>query len=264
MKLGLMSAIPEEISVILNDMALIKAITLGGRCYYQGVLHGIDTVIVFSNMGKVAAAITATTLITTFKVDAICFTGVAGAVDMGLNIGDVVIAEQLYQHDLDARPLASRYEIPGTGKSFLPADLTLTGHVVKAVNTFFDKILVTAVSPASIHAYALNDAKAVLGIVASGDQFMTDSAHLKRLKQEVPGLCAVEMEGAAVAQVCTDYKLPFAVLRIISDSANHTAAIDFQSFIQDVAGQYARAIIATTWQQLAKDARGMNITSRHV
>ncbi len=72
-----MSAIPEEISVILNDMALIKAITLGGRCYYQGVLHGIDTVIVFSNMWKVAAAITATTLITTFKVDAICFTGVA-------------------------------------------------------------------------------------------------------------------------------------------------------------------------------------------
>ena len=113
MTIGIMSAMREEIASLVMDLGTAdEALHTGMRTYHRGCLWGIPVVLVFSRWGKVAAASTVTHLIAQFGVDEIIFTGVAGAVDPALNVGDVVIAGQLFQHDMDARPLYSRHELP--------------------------------------------------------------------------------------------------------------------------------------------------------
>ena len=115
-----MGAIPQEVDLIRSDMNITEEVTLGGRTFYVGELHGCDVVLVFSRIGKVAASSVTTTLINLFKIDFLLFTGVAGAVHPDLNIGDIVIGEVLYQHDMDGRPLFPKFHIPLTEKdSFL-------------------------------------------------------------------------------------------------------------------------------------------------
>ena len=106
---------PEEMNKIISAISNKEIIERGSRIYYKGILSGQEVVAVFSRWGKVAAATTATHLILEFKVDRIVFTGVAGGISPDLNIGDIVIGQHLYQHDMDARPLMRRFEIPLTG-----------------------------------------------------------------------------------------------------------------------------------------------------
>ena len=112
MLLGLMGAMPEEMDKIIDALTDKKVVERGSRLYYRGKLYGQEVVAVFSRWGKVAAATTATNLIVEFGVDRIVFTGVAGAISDDLNIGDVVIAQRLFQPVMDARPLMRRFEIP--------------------------------------------------------------------------------------------------------------------------------------------------------
>ena len=244
---------PEEITAIHEDFSQGKESLLGNRRYYQGYLHGIETVMVYAKIGKVAAAMTAATLINRFNVDAIVFTGVAGAADMSLNIGDVVIADKLYQYDLDASPLFPKYEIPLMGKSLICASSTLNALLQESVSTFFNATLQNVVTAEAVQEYGLLKPKVVHGMIASGDQFISDDTYMQKLKDDTPGLCAIEMEGAAVAQVCDEFDVPFAVIRTISDKADDSAAINFQSFIKEVAGNYSQGIIAQAWWSLAKN-----------
>src|SRR6188768_1427880 len=111
-RIGILGAMPEEISGIVSLLKEKTEVLKGMRTYYSGTINHVEVVVVFSRWGKVASATTATHLIVEFGITQLFFTGVAGAIHPNLNIGDIVIADSLVQHDLDARPIMSRFEIP--------------------------------------------------------------------------------------------------------------------------------------------------------
>ena len=112
MKIGIISAMREEMQELLNELQNVSITHKGKRDYFEGILFGKEVVLVFSRWGKVASAVTTTQLINDFKLDEIIFTGVAGALNTELNIGDIVIGKTLFQHDMDASPLYPKFEIP--------------------------------------------------------------------------------------------------------------------------------------------------------
>lgn len=116
MKIGIMGAMTQEVSLIAESLVNKNLVDLGNRSYHTGQIDEHDIFLVFSRWGKVAATSTATTLITKFEMDLLIFTGVAGAIDAELNVGDIVIANQLLQHDMDARPFFSKIPNPSHNK----------------------------------------------------------------------------------------------------------------------------------------------------
>jgi adenosylhomocysteine nucleosidase len=164
-------------------------------------------------------------LIERFKVDRIVFTGVAGGLAKGVERGDVVIADAFMQHDLDASPIFPKYEVPLYGCDRFPTDAALTRDLAAAVRR------------------ALPGTRVHRGLVASGDRFVSTTAESLALQAALPGALAVEMEGAAIAQVCHDFGVPFAAVRTISDRADDEAHGDFVSFIREVASRHSAAIV---------------------
>ena len=151
MPIGLMSAMQEENSKLIAELGEDHhVIDKGMRRYHVGSLWEIPVVVVFSRWGKVAAATTATCLITEFNVGEIIFTGVAGGADPEVRVGDVVVATGLCQHDMDARPLFPRHEIPLIGRSTFQSDISRRVHAVEATKRFFLNDLVSH-SELSIH-----------------------------------------------------------------------------------------------------------------
>ncbi|WP_229506207.1 5'-methylthioadenosine/adenosylhomocysteine nucleosidase [Massilia sp. BJB1822] len=229
MRLGIISALAEEQHGLIEAMESPYKLIHGMREYTAGKLWEIDSVCVLSRIGKVAAAMTAAILVEKFQVTHIVFTGVAGSADSGVRVGDVVVAESLIQHDMDASPLFPRFEVPLTGISHLMSDRELSRRLHAATRQYLE----TEKLPSRIHR----------GLIGSGDQFMENPAKLAELKKQLPDLLAVEMEGAAVAQVCFELGIPFAVIRTISDDANEYAATDFMHFVKTVASRYAYGIL---------------------
>ena len=243
-RLGIISALQQEQAVLVEAMEGAATLVHGSRDYTTGTLFGIDAVCVLSRIGKVAAAVTVTLLVEKFEVTHILFTGVAGAGDFAVKVGDIVVADTLVQHDMDASPLFPPCEVPLTGMRAFPADAALSATLVLAAEQFRAYELASAIDAGEIKLFGLQDVKLHRGLVASGDQFVNSKARVARLASDHPGLLAVEMEGAAVAQVCFELGVPFAVLRTISDNANETAATDFLHFVQAVAARYAFYIVA--------------------
>ncbi len=243
MRLGIISALQEEQQGLVEAMQGPSTLIHGMRDYALGHIAGIDAVCVLSRIGKVAAATTATMLVEKFGVTHIVFTGVAGAGDVGVKVGDIVVGESLVQYDMDARPLFPRFEIPLTGLSHFPSDLHLSERLANAAELFLDQDFNTAIDAGERMAFRLQQPRMHRGLIASGDQFIGSREHLGQLNAALPGLLAVEMEGAAVAQVCFELGVPFAVIRSISDNANENAATDFMRFVKSVAARYAFHII---------------------
>jgi adenosylhomocysteine nucleosidase len=233
MTLAILSALADEQRGLIEQLYLPRQTLHAGRAFWQGQLHGHSVVLALSRIGKVAAATTATALIEKFGASHIVFTGVAGGVGQGVQVGDLVVARQLIQHDLDVSPLFPRYEVPFYGQSCFTADPELTAMLLKACRE--------AVA-------ALQLARTVHhGLLASGDQFVNSVQITRQMCSDLAlaghDALAVEMEGAAVAQVCHDYGVPFAAVRTISDRADDSAHVDFNAFSRDVAGRYAGAIV---------------------
>lgn len=215
----------EELDAVLALMPDEHKVPLAGREFFDGHLHGREVVAVLSRIGKVAAATTAALLIERFKVDRIVFTGVAGGLAPGVQRGDVVIADAFMQHDLDASPIFPRYEVPLYGTDRFTTDASLTRELETAVRR------------------ALPGVRVHRGLVASGDRFVSTSAESANLQAALPEALAVEMEGAAIAQVCHDFGTPFAAVRTISDRADDAAHGDFVSFVREVASRHSAAIV---------------------
>jgi len=240
MLLGIMGAMPEEMDKIIAAINNKEIVERGSRIYYRGELYGQDVVAVFSRWGKVAAATTATNMILDFNVDRIIFTGVAGAVSPELNVGDIVIGQRLYQHDMDARPLMRRFEIPLTGKTSYETPQQNVDTMAQAVHNFlkndkeFRKLL------ANQH---ISSPKMLTGDIASGDLFISSTAMKHALIKNLPSVVCAEMEGAAVAQVCDDYGIPLIVVRVISDTADEEAHITAIGFVNQHAGDYSLSIL---------------------
>jgi len=170
------------------------------------------------------------------------FTGVAGGLAAGIRVGDVVVARELLQHDMDASPLFPRYEVPLTGRSRFAAD-TLLGDQVAAAALRCLGELEHAVEPQHLAEFGISAPRMHQGLVISGDRFVATAAESAALRHALPDALAVEMEGAAVAQVCADFGLPYAVLRVISDRADDTAHHDFLRFTREVASVLTRLIV---------------------
>ena len=237
MKLGIMGAMPEEVSGIVGGIAGAQTHRLGGRDYVSGLWHGVEVVVVFSRWGKVAAAATATMLLAEFGVDGIVFIGVAGAVDPALGLGDVVIASELLQYDVDASaiPVFERFEIPLLGRARFSAHAPWVEAAQATSAAFIGDELTSSIAPEVRAEFLRATPRVVTGLIASGDRFVSDPVFLDSLRQALPDLCCVEMEGGAVAQVCYEFDKPVIVLRVISDRADHDAPVDFQRFVAGVA-----------------------------
>jgi adenosylhomocysteine nucleosidase len=241
---AIMGAMQEELAGLKQALQGLHTIKLGSRQVTTGTWHGHPVVLALSHIGKVAAATTATALIERFDVTEVIFTGVAGGLAAGVNVGDMVVATEFLQHDMDASPLFPPMEVPLYGRAHFPTDVRLTQGLTKAAQDILK-------NPGQwldldvLHELHVQSPKVHAGLVVSGDRFVSTSGESKALQERLPKALAVEMEGAAVAQVCFDYGVPFAAVRTVSDRADDSATHDFSRFIHEVAGRYSLALIGT-------------------
>ena len=243
MTIAIMSAMHEENASLIAAMELEQKEDYGSRTYYLGNLYGAEVIVVFSHWGKVAASITATSVISRYNASEILFTGVAGAIDDSLSIGDVVIADTLYQHDMDASPIIERHEIPLLGRSGINTDPERREKLHKAANHFITDDFTKTFDDDVVEQFKLNNPCVHCANIASGDQFVADVSTSKDIASRLNTVVCVEMEGAAVAQVCESFNIPFTVVRTISDTGDESAEIDFQSFVSKVASTYSLEIV---------------------
>jgi adenosylhomocysteine nucleosidase len=221
--IAIVSAMREELHALHEDLHGERIERIAGRDFHLGTLHGHAALLVLSGIGKVAAATTTALLLDRFDVSAVLFTGVAGGLSAGVKVGDVVIGDALLQHDLDASPIFPRWEVPLTGISRFAAAATWSDRLAHAAQA----------TGHDVHR----------GLIVSGDRFVSTSAESAALRAALPDALAVEMEGAAVAQVCHDFARPFAVMRTISDRADDSAHTDFARFVAEVASGLTRVIV---------------------
>ena len=233
----------EELRALLPLLRNPARETLAGREFHQGEIHGRPVVLVLSGIGKVAAATTATLLVQRFDAGRVVLTGVAGGLGPGVRVGDVVVAQQLIQHDMDASPLFPRFEIPLTGRSRFHADAALADALAAAARRCVRRAG-DLIGAARLAGLGIARPSVHRGLIASGDRFVSSADDSAALRAALPDVLAVEMEGAALAQVCTDFGRPFGVLRSISDRADASAHVDFTRFIEAVASVYTRAIVS--------------------
>lgn len=241
-RIALVSAMREELAEVLARMPDEQKTVVAGREFWLGHWRGHDVVAVLSRIGKVAAATTATVLLERFGVSRMVFTGVAGGLAPQVNVGDVVIAREFIQHDMDASPLFPRHEVPLTGLTRFPADAALSQALAVAAPFALQDMWASLPLGERLN---LDLAKAQVhqGLIASGDRFVSQTMESQDLQRALPDALAVEMECAAMAQVCHDYGVPFAAVRIISDRADDAAHVDFQRFIQSIASRYSVAVL---------------------
>ncbi len=230
-RLAIVGAMHEEIAALRPCLEGLRTERRAGRDFHFGRLDGHDVILVRCGIGKVAAATTTAVLLDAFDAAALLFTGVAGGLGEGIRVGDIVVATTLLQHDMNAEPLFPRWEVPLTGRARFDADPMWTARLAQASRTL---------AAADTHAVA---ATIHQGLILSGDRFVATHAESDQLRGLLPDALAVEMEGAAVAQVCHDFGRPFGVVRTISDRADDAAHGDFQRFVCDVAAPYSRDIV---------------------
>jgi len=220
MKIAIMGAMVEEVDpfLVVNEheplLQYFKKhhdIEYAQNLYHEAKYKDLDIVLSYSKIGKVNAALTAATMIEHFGCDMLLFTGVAGAVAPDLKIGDLVVATQLCQHDLDITAFGHPHGYVPEGKIYIEPSRELI-HIAKTVA----------------------DEKGIelkKGIIATGDQFIADNERKEWIARTFEA-DAIEMEGAAVAHVCDALNIPFFVLRAISDAADMDATFDFDEFLK--------------------------------
>lgn len=242
--IGIIAALEDEIAGLVQEMGP-GAVTrhIGQRDYHVGTLYGQRCVIVLARVGKVAAAATTVTLIHEFDVQEVIFTGVAGAVASHVQVGDVVVAHTLLQHDLDARPLFAQYEVPLLERSCFDADAVLSQRLYHSICSYLQHDAMLHIDTRTRDQFGLHAPAVHRGTIISGDQFVGNGQRIQALRQALPDALCVEMEGAAVAQICYEYNVPFAVLRTISDKADDSASVDFTAFLSNVARHYSAGVL---------------------
>ena len=222
MRIAVLSAMAEEIDHYLEVCAVTRRRERAGLTFHEARHGGHDLVMVKSGVGKVNAALCTQVLIDDFAPDAIVCTGSAGALHDGVDIGDIVIAEDCVQHDV-------RVDFLGLPPGQIPfSDLRFFASAPELVDR------ATAVD--------LGDHVIHRGRICTGDTFIQDESRRAALREELDGDC-VEMEGAAVGQVCTLNNTPFLLVRAISDHADGSSDIDFQSFLHEAALSSARIVL---------------------
>jgi len=224
---GIIAAMESEIRDLSSSLDHDRTERIAGREIHYGKLEGVPVALVLCGCGKVNAALSATLLTCHAKVNRILVTGISGGLAEGLTVGDIVIGDSFVQHDMDTRPLFPLHEIPFEGFSVIESDPELKHLLAGAARNML----------ASARPPGLETAQVFEGLVISGDQFLSSSEARNRVLQNLQKACAVDMESAAVAQVCRATGMPLGVMRVISDSADGSAHIDFAKFVEESASK---------------------------
>ena len=240
--LAIVSAMREEIGELRQHLLAARTERHAGREFHLGRLHGVPCVLVLSGIGKVAAAATTALLLDRFDARALLFTGTAGGLGSEVAVGDVVIARALLQHDLDASPLFPRYEVPLYGRSRFDTDPALSDALRHAAEQCLAG-LAQWIDEDRRRDLGIGQPRVHDGLVVSGDRFVATRAEGEALRRALPQALAVEMEGAAAAQVCHDFGRPFAVLRSISDRADDDTTHDFLQFVSGYASTLTHELL---------------------
>jgi adenosylhomocysteine nucleosidase len=210
---GIMSAVEEEVWLIIDNMSQVRESRWSERVLYQGRIKDRDVVVMPTGVGKAKTAASVQFLLDHFPVEAIIFTGVAGAINPDLKIGDIVIGQKTVQHDFDA---GGKGILEDMRTPWFEADPRLVELALRASQDL-----------------GLGD-RVRVGVVLTGDQTVIDSQKKEWLWQAFQGDC-VEMEGAAVALACSLNKVPFVLIRAITDLADENARGDFRRTMPQIA-----------------------------
>lgn len=211
---GIIAAMQEEINEIENIMKNTNSIEIFGLTFVKGIINKSEVILVEAGVGKVNAARTTQILIDNFKIDAIINVGSAASAKDDLDIGDIVIGKKLVQHDFDITAFGHpKGYISNVGK-YIESDKELVEKVERTINELKD-----------------NEFKIKIGTIASGDIFCTDLSMKNKIMDKFDA-DAIEMEGAAIAQVCELDKVPFVIIRGISDSPNGNNKVTFEQYLQ--------------------------------
>lgn len=230
MKIAVIGAMEEEVTILRSEMENRDVKTIAGSEFTTGLLKGTDTVLLRSGIGKVNAAMTTAVLIHEFKPDIIINTGSAGGLSPDLQVGDVVVSSEVRHHDVDVTAFGYEYgQVPQLPAAF------------KA-----DEKLVQVALEASKE---LTDVKTVKGLIATGDSFMNDPVRVQAIGEKFTNLQAVEMEAAAIAQVAHQFQVPFVVIRALSDIAGKESDISFDQFLPK-AGLHSANLVMKMAEQL--------------
>lgn len=223
MIIGIIGAMRKEIEPLLEKFSTYEEVLLANQTYYKIKHNDHEIIIVQSNIGKVAAAMTSTLLINHFNCEQIFFTGVAGGLSDSLEIGDIIVATSLVHHDVDITAF-------GHPKGHIP-DI---GREIKTSNSLREHLK----NIAQQNSISLQE-----GIIATGDQFISSKEKKEEIISEF-NASAIEMEGVAVAQVCQELNIPCIVIRSISDKANGDAPENFDEFVEIAAKNSSKLTLA--------------------
>ena len=222
MKLGIIGAMETEVSTLKEAMKVDRVVTKASMNFYEGMLEGTPAVVVQCGVGKVNAAICVQALVDAFEVTHILNTGVAGSLNPKLDIGELVVSEKAVQHDIDVTPLGYQVGlIPGFESREYHADQAMADAAIAACKRVNE------------------DVNVIKGCIVTGDKFISDQDTKAYLVKEFGGDCA-EMEGGAIAQAASLNRIPFIVIRAISDKADGSAEMDYPTFESKAAEHCAK------------------------
>ena len=229
-RVGIIGAMDSEIAFLKESAFIMSLDKIAGMEFYSGTLGSSDVVIVKSGIGKVNAGICAQILISQFGVDEIINSGIAGSLNPDLNIGSLVVAVDCVQYDFDVSYINfAKGEIPYTGKFAFEADRKLRVEFMRAAKKFapFRKV--------------------IEGRICTGDQFIHDKSQKEAIIKIFGGDCC-DMESGAIAQVCYLNKIPFAIIRAISDNSDSESPKDFQEF-EEVTARLSASIVKSMLEE---------------
>ncbi|MCZ0702329.1 adenosylhomocysteine nucleosidase [Natronobacillus azotifigens] len=224
MTIGIIGAMDEEIALLKESMTIDSEETVANCIFIKGKMAKQHVVLLKSGIGKVNAAMATSILHERYQPSAIINTGSAGGFAPDLDVGDIVIGNEVVHHDVDVTAFQYDYgQVPGLPKSFA-ADRELITLVENSIANF-------------------NQVKSKQGVIATGDAFMQDPNRVAFVRSKFPSLIAVEMEAAAIAQVCHQYQTPFVIIRALSDIAGKESSVSFDKFLTQAAKHAAELII---------------------
>lgn len=224
MKIGVICAMEEEIRTLLPKLENQEERVVASQHYYHGTIAGTEVTLVQSGIGKVQAGMTATVLLSQYQPDVLINTGSAGGIGQGLNIGDVVISSKVAYHDVDATAFGYKPGQLPQQPLYFDADRQVVEAIVQAAHE--------------------TDLKTHVGLIVSGDEFVSSAAAIKRILAMYPDALASEMEGAAVGQVAHEFHTPFVIIRAMSDNGDDSASVNFDDFIIDAGKRSAAMLLA--------------------
>lgn len=213
MKAGIIGAMEPEVAILKSQLTNAVTNTYHGYEFHSGQLNGTDVVIVQSGIGKVAAALATSLLIDKFQPDYVVNTGSAGGFEQSLKVGDIVVSSEVRYNDVNVTAFGYEVgQVPGNPPAYIPHP--------------------TLVEAAQEGIAQLENINALVGLITTGDTFMTADDDIAKARANFPTMAAVEMEGAAIAHTCHLFNVPFVVIRSMSDIAGKESPTSFEAYLE--------------------------------